>query len=562
MRASTTRPGRRDAAVGAVGAVGGPPGSAASDPPRPSRRLDEDALDAILGADLAPELNESLGEAFDADRSRRLRRRAAWYFGTLGGLALLRLTLEIGESARAAESAPLIAAGLLVSSIAMLTAAGCLAAWVLALRPRRPALLRAVTATIVVFGTLDILAGTLVAPGAGPGGLPDAVTPDGASETAPAAAVPFLVLGGVLATHLAACLFLPWTPRECLRPLAPLLVVFAAVTIPFGPAGTPVGVAAAIVSPLAGAPGLLVCTWRHGRERQRFLVAALQEEVRDARRELAMARAIHESMLPAPITTGPLRLHYAFEPVRDLGGDFLVVHREDAPGGERLTIVLLDVTGHGVAAALGATRLHGELQRTLEERPDLAPGALLAAGNDACRRILAPHAVFATAFAARLDARDGTLEWASAGHLPGMILRAGPAGRGGVGGGAGTGRGSAGRTPHGRAAAPAVVRLPATTTMLGVLGAETFDPGRRRERLGRGDRLVILTDGIVEARTEAGRRLEIDGTERLVRRAAGRRGVGPAGTGRFPQRVLRAVERFSGRPAEDDRVVVELARTG
>jgi len=314
--------------------------------------------------------------------------------------------------------------------------------------------------------------------------------------------------------------------------------VFPVVTIPFGPAATGVAVAAAVVAPLAGAPGLLICTWRHARERQRFLLAALQEEVRASRRELATARSIHESMLPDAITDGPIRLHYAFEPVRDLGGDFLVVHRDDGPDDEpetgAITLVLLDVTGHGVAAALGATRLHGELERTLEERPSIVPGDLLAAANAACRRILAPHAIFATAFAARLGPGDGTLEWASAGHLPGMILRAGPG--------------------------DAIVRLPATTTMLGVLDPPRFDARRSTDRLAPGDRLILVTDGIVEARTDSGTRLEQEGTERLVRRAASRRGGGTAEPGLLPARLLRAVERFSDVPAEDDRVVVELTR--
>lgn len=511
---------------------------------RGRRRLDDDALDAILGADLAPELGESLGEAFDAQRARRLRRRAAWYFGALAGLALVRVPLEVIEVVRGEGEVRWTAGASLAAVVLALTATVSLVAWVLTLRPDRRRLLRVVTATIVVFGSLDILVGTLVAPGAGPGVTPDASV--GAAGLPPDA-VPFAVLAGLLTTHLAACLFLPWTPRECLRPLAPLLVVFPVVMIPFGPAATGVAVAAAIVAPLAGAPGLLVCTWRHGRERQRFLLAALQEEVRESRRELATARSIHESMLPEPITTGLVRLHYAFEPVRDLGGDFLVVHRSDGPNGEPdagpITLVLLDVTGHGVAAALGATRLHGELERTLEERPTIAPGEVLTAANAACRRILAPHAIFATAFAARLGL-DGVLEWASAGHLPGMILRAG------AGGDAGAGVG---------AAAPAIVRLPATTTMLGVLDPPRFDAGRSSDRLAPGDRLILVTDGIVEARTDSGRRLEQEGTERLVRRAAGRRGGGTAEPGLLPGRLLHAVERFSDVPAEDDRVVVELA---
>ena len=64
------------------------------------------------------------------------------------------------------------------------------------------------------------------------------------------------------------------------------------------------------------------------------------------------------AQFPAEYDDGFVRFEYRYTPMRELGGDF--VHLHVAASGI-VHVVLLDVTGHGLAAALTVNRLYGEL---------------------------------------------------------------------------------------------------------------------------------------------------------------------------------------------------------
>ncbi|MFK7959112.1 MAG: PP2C family protein-serine/threonine phosphatase [Phycisphaerales bacterium] len=490
-------------------------------------RLDPDALDAILGTDLAPELGTAYGPAFDRERTRRLRSRAAWYHGTLAAIIAVRSVFIAVQLVRLEDINRLAAVTDLAVSFAYVIAQTCLLAWVVGARPARPRLLSVVGWSIVIMGTIDIVGLTVLA------GMfsPTVVMPESFGPWGP-----FVLLGVLLASHLGACLFLPWTPKEALRPIVPLIVVYVFVVLLFASGPAPFRIAAAIASPLTALPGLALCGWRLRRERGRFLLRTLQDEVRATRSELVSARTIHEAMLPEPIDDGPLRFRYAFEPVGHLGGDFVFAHQA-RPGGP-ISAILIDVTGHGIGAALAVNRIHGELERLYNDDPDLAPGAAMERLNHYFVLTLARHATFATAFAARLHPADGRLEWWNAGHLDGLLVR---------------------RTGD-------LERLRSTGTLLGVLGpGETLRGPTRHAapvKLDRGDRLILMTDGIPEARNRRGRMLEDEGAERLLARITSRRTMPGTGPVHVPNRLLQAVERFADQPADDDRLVVELLRGG
>ena len=77
---------------------------------------------------------------------------------------------------------------------------------------------------------------------------------------------------------------------------------------------------------------------------------------------------------------GPVRLNYVYEPMRQIGGDLLFVHPPpDAmrDGSGTFSAVILDVTGHGIAAALTVNRLVGELERLFSENAAASPGDVL-----------------------------------------------------------------------------------------------------------------------------------------------------------------------------------------
>ncbi len=348
------------------------------------------------------------------------------------------------------------------------------------------------------------------------------------------------VISGSLAeiffAHFFACLFLPWTPRESIRPLIPLLILSAVITIIYLDGWLAIALTI-VLSPLIAVPGGLICWWRHSRFRSRFHYRALRGRYSQMKQELTDARRIHEALFPAPITNGSLRFNFVYQPMRQIGGDFLYIHRfpglaavddKASPDVEPLNIVIIDVTGHGIPAALTVNRLHGELERIFAEQPDIEPGDVLTSLNRYVHLTLANHSVYATALCLRIDPAGDALDWASGGHPPAFV-----------------------RTIDGR-----LDRLDSTAFVLGACHGADFKAGQQTMRFARGDVLIAYTDGATEARNDRGQMLRVEGLQRIIA------GLRPedASWGGWSGAVLRAVDQHRFGPPADDTLVVEAMR--
>lgn len=345
----------------------------------------------------------------------------------------------------------------------------------------------------------------------------------------------------LLMQHFITCLFIPWTLREALRPAAVLVALVSVLTVIDTATGRatlwallPIPLAA-----LAAAPGALVCWWRYSRFQRKFRLVFESSRYRKLQQELAGARRVHESCLPpARIDGGPVCLSYAYEPMRFIGGDLLFVHpapdtRRDGSGvapAAPFSAVLLDVTGHGIAAALGVNRLVGELERLFAERPDIAPADLLGALNRYVCLTLARHNMFATALCVRADPNRDLLLWANGGHPTAFLRRPGGA----------------------------VERLEPTGMMLGVCDGTDYQPEQGELAFGRGDALLVYTDGAAEAWSATGKVFGIAGIQKLVTE------VGAGGTSAcdWPDAILRRVQAHRAAPPDDDTLVAAVYRPG
>ena len=329
-------------------------------------------------------------------------------------------------------------------------------------------------------------------------------------------------LTNIFFLHFFASVFLPWSPRESLRPMYPILSGFImefAVLKALGRIGMGETVGALLGAPLMLVPGLAISAWRLRRHRRRFDRSMVTKGFFAMRRELSQARSVQMALFPAAIRRPELDFDYAYQPANEVGGDF--IHASvDAKG--RLDIVLMDVTGHGLASALTVARLSGEIERLLAEDPDIAPGAVLRALNRYVSLTLSKHSVYLTALAIQVDPALGTVRYVNAGHPPAWVRR-----------GDGT-----------------VERFDSTTFLLGVVPDDEFDAEEREISLGPDDTLVLVTDGVHEAPDRAGRQF---GLER-IRDAIARM---PAGA-RMAQQLSTAVEQWRGRVGDDDVLVATV----
>jgi hypothetical protein len=323
----------------------------------------------------------------------------------------------------------------------------------------------------------------------------------------------------LFAWHFIACLLLPWTPRESLRPILPLLLLwmFGVLTLGQGPI-TP-RVLSIIFAPGILVPGLGICALRLRYHGEQFRLKMVGKQFFTMRREIGEARAIHESLFPKPLDDGFVRFEYTYTPQRELGGDFVHLHASETGA---VYVTLLDVTGHGLAAALTVNRLYGELERIFGESPDADPVDVLALLNRYIHLTMVKHNIFVTGLCMRLDPAAGKLVWSSAGHPPALLR--------GVNG--------------------MVHKLAATHCLLGALDGQEFRGQQQTNELSPGDVVVMYTDGAFEARDRTGQMMGLERIDGLAHTQPPPR--------RWPQFIAAAVNKHCGGRADDDILVATL----
>jgi hypothetical protein len=183
--------------------------------------------------------------------------------------------------------------------------------------------------------------------------------------------------------------------------------------------------------------------------------------------ELAAARSVQELMIPQEkIQTPGFEVDSVYNPANEVGGDFFHVQSTEDGG---LLVIIGDVAGKGLKAAMNVSMLMGALRRT----PERSPARILESLN----RVLTGSESFTTCQVAWFGA-NGELVLANAGHLPPYL-----------------------NTQE--------VFVPGGLP-LGVLPDVTYD--EVHIYMHPGDRILLMSDGVVEARQSSG---ELFGFERV-----------------------------------------------
>jgi sigma-B regulation protein RsbU (phosphoserine phosphatase) len=258
------------------------------------------------------------------------------------------------------------------------------------------------------------------------------------------------------------------------------------------------------------------------------LLATLRQEIEAGRarrrqdaaeqRELSEALRIQTRLLPqnVPQIDG-WELAVSWQPASGVGGDCFDTIRF---GDTRLALSIADVVGKGIPAALLMSNLQAAVRAFASEAVE--PQALCHQVN----RILCGNIAegrFISFFYCVLDATAGVITYTNAGHYLPMLVRAD-----------GT-----------------VERLGAGGPVLGVLSEAEYE--QASVTLGPGDRLVLYTDGLTEARDSADDEF---GEDRLLAAAVEHRGCSaPA----LQARLTAAVAAFTGGLQQDDATLIVLA---
>lgn len=247
-------------------------------------------------------------------------------------------------------------------------------------------------------------------------------------------------------------------------------------------------------------------------EAQRRIAAAKAETEKRVAHELEIAKEVQLKLFPQ---TMPLlkTLDYAGICIQALqvGGDYYDFLRL---GQDRLGLVLGDISGKGIAAALLMANLQANLRTQFAAALD-EPERFLRSVNRLFYENTADNA-YATLFFGTYDDRSRSLRYANCGHLSALLLRS-------------TG---------------SLERLDSTCTVLGLF--PDWECSFSECQLFPGDILVLYTDGVTEAFNGAA---EEFGEDRLVELLSQKRSLSANG---LAQSVVDEVQRFSANRQHDD----------
>jgi sigma-B regulation protein RsbU (phosphoserine phosphatase) len=148
---------------------------------------------------------------------------------------------------------------------------------------------------------------------------------------------------------------------------------------------------------------------------------ALLESQQALASELALAADYVISLLPQPVTAGPVRTRWRYFPSTQLGGDGFGYHWID---GDHFAMYLLDVCGHGVGAALlSVSALNVLRAQTLPNTDFRVPDRVLASLNDAFQ-MQDHNDLYFTIWYGVYNRVTRELRYASGGHPPALLMTA------------------------------------------------------------------------------------------------------------------------------------------
>ena len=222
-------------------------------------------------------------------------------------------------------------------------------------------------------------------------------------------------------------------------------------------------------------------------EELRSTNARLQQRQMEIEEDLRLVARVQNSLVPKSQVWDNVSVDSFYHPARWIGGDFALVNSQDE---EDVSLLVCDVSGHGIGSALVANRIYSETTSHL--RNGTAFVDMLERLNRLLIEDLAGSGMFATLAAVRIDVRSRRMVFAGAGHPPAMVARRG-------------------QNP---------IMLESRTTVLGAFPGAVHAEASQEVPLEPDDRIVLYTDGITDAFNAQGEMLGVEGLREIVHQAS------------------------------------------
>jgi sigma-B regulation protein RsbU (phosphoserine phosphatase) len=238
----------------------------------------------------------------------------------------------------------------------------------------------------------------------------------------------------------------------------------------------------------------------------------LESRERAMEEDLVLAARVQQSLAPQSLAWRGASVETYYQAARTIGGDYGVV----SPGDEYLTLLVCDVSGHGIGSALVANRIYTETVSLIEAGTALTP--MLQHLNRFVLQNLGSSVMYFTLAAARLSLDGRSLEFSAGGHPPAMIFRSGEKPR----------------------------FLESASMILGCFENVVGPDSAVKVELEAGDRVMLYTDGFTENFNSRREMLGIEGLAEIAREAS------TLPLAEMKQQILDRVAAWRSGPAADD----------
>jgi len=251
------------------------------------------------------------------------------------------------------------------------------------------------------------------------------------------------------------------------------------------------------------------------------LLAVLMLELKDKlllRRELEGGHAVQRAMRPPTSPKVPGWEVWLFtRSANEVGGDLLDFLALDE---RRYGIVLGDVAGKGLSAALLGVKLQATLQAFARESPTLG---LVAERLNSLFCQDGPSSYFASLVFLEFSPENGIVRAVNAGHLPPLLVRS-----------------------------ESIDTLPRGGAALGILKNAEYP--QQEISMVRGDQLVLISDGVTEAENDAGEQYGEDHLKEYLFRSRATH------TSELGEGLVRAVEHHMGNARQKDDITIAVLK--
>ncbi|RPI02514.1 MAG: response regulator [Calditrichaeota bacterium] len=235
-------------------------------------------------------------------------------------------------------------------------------------------------------------------------------------------------------------------------------------------------------------------------------------------RDLDLAEKVQASLVPSSFSTDRFAIGIQYHPMIGIGGDFCNVQVHDEM---HVTVNMIDVTGHGIAAALLVNRVNNEMREILKNNPK--PNEILAAINDFFYHTFGNMGLFLTIFSLQLDLVNQLLTFSGGAHPAALLFSA---------------------------KRKVLTPLMSQNVIIGFMPTSSQSFIQNSHHVESGDRILVYTDGILEAENAERKQFGFEGLKKSFLRHLNK-SVDMAG-----KAIIDEIRQFCTRSLRDDMMMV------